>query len=73
MTDVPTVPVEGPVTVTAGGVEEMDTVASLKAFAPLKSVTVALIVLDPFDEYDTVKLVPVPVEGVPPGADQLNV
>src|SRR5438093_12789800 len=46
----------------------MDTVARFKAFVTVKSVAVALIVLDPFDEYDTVKLVPVPVEGVPPGA-----
>jgi hypothetical protein len=73
VTAVLTVPVVGPVTVTTGGVDEIDTVASLKALAPLLSVTVALIVLVPFTEYETVKLEPVPVEGVPPGADQLKV
>ena len=41
VTAVPMVPVEGPVTVTAGGVDEIVMVAVLNALAPLKSVTVA--------------------------------
>jgi hypothetical protein len=50
VTAVPTVPVEGPVTETVGGVEEMLIVAVLDALAPLESVTVALMVYDPFKE-----------------------
>ncbi len=41
VTDVPTVPDDGPVTVTASGGGVMLMLAVLNAFAPLKSVTVA--------------------------------
>ncbi len=49
------------------------TVASANFLAPLLSVAVALTVLLPLVEYVVVKLAPVPVAGVPPGADQENV
>jgi hypothetical protein len=73
VTAVPTVPVVGPVTVTTTGNGLIVMVASLNALALLASVIVALIVLLPFTEYVTVKLDPVPVAGVPPGALQENV
>ena len=73
VTATPTVPVVGPVTVTTGGVEDMAMDAVLNAFAPLVSVAVALTTNVPFTLYVTVKLAPVPVAGVPPGAVQENV
>jgi hypothetical protein len=48
-------------------------VAVLKPFAPFASVAVAFTVYVPFTLYVTVKLAPVPVAGVPPGAVQANV
>jgi len=41
--------------------------------ALLASVAFAVIVLDPDVEYVTVKLAPVPVAGLPPGADHVKV
>ena len=69
----PTVPLVGPLTVTTGGVDEMTMDAVLNALALLVSVAVALTTYVPFTLYVTVKLAPVPVAGVPPGAVQENV
>ena len=73
MTAVPTVPVVGPVTATTGGVDEIAIEAVLNAFAPFPSVAVALTTKVPLTLYVTVKLAPVPVAGVPPGAVHANV
>jgi hypothetical protein len=70
VTEVPTVPVVGPLTVTTGGVDEITIVTSLKTLTPLLSVTVPLTVYDPLTEYVVVKLEPVPEAGLPPKAVQ---
>jgi hypothetical protein len=71
----PTVPVVGPVIVTASVNGDIVTVAEAVAmFAGVElSVAVTLIVLVPFAPYVVVKLAPVPLAGVPPAAVQLNV
>jgi hypothetical protein len=71
---VPTVPVEGPDTVTVRGKAAIVTVADAVAvFAGTSlSVRTTVIVLDPFTEYVTVILAPVVDDKVPPGAVQAN-
>jgi hypothetical protein len=65
---------DGPVTVTVIGRGTIVIESTLDlALAPLASVTVALTLYVPLTLYVVVKLVPVPVEGDPPTADQLNV
>ncbi len=61
------------VTVTVKVCETGLTVAKPNFLAPLLSVTVALTVKLPLVGYVVMKLVPEPVDGVPPGADQENV
>jgi hypothetical protein len=73
VTGVPTVPVDGPLIVTAGSVDEMTMDAVLNALALLASVALAVTVYVPFTLYVTVKLAPVPDDGVPPGAVHVNV
>jgi hypothetical protein len=73
VTAVPTVPVDGPLIVTAGCVDETTIDAVFVARALLTSVALAATVYVPFTLYVTVKLAPVPVVGVPPGALHVNV
>jgi hypothetical protein len=72
-TAVPTVPVVGQVTVTVKAFGLMVTVAEAVAVTAFASVTVTLTVWAPVVAYCVVKLVPVPLDGVPPVAVHANV
>src|SRR4029077_14488513 len=63
----------GPVTVSARARGLIVMLAVLDAFDPLASVSVALTTYVPFTLKVVVKLVPVPVAGLPPVAVQANV
>src|SRR5919109_2695485 len=75
VTAVPTVPLLGPPMTTANASGLIVTVAlAVAVFAGLdESVPVTVIVLLPFTLYVVVKLLPVPDDGLPPGALQLKV
>ena len=73
VTGVPTVPVEGPVTVAASVSGLIVIVADAVAVLALASVAVTVTVYDPLTEYVVEKLAPLPVAGLPLGALQLNV
>lgn len=69
----PTIPVAGPEIVVASGSGAMTIVADAVAVLLLESVAVTVTVNVPLILYVVVKLDPVPVAGLPPGALQLNV
>jgi hypothetical protein len=74
VTAVPTVPVVGPVTLTASAIlGPIVIVTDAEAVTALPSVAVTDTVLDPLVEYVVVKLAPVPLAGEPPVAVQANV
>ncbi len=64
---------EPQVTVTTIGCPVTTMLAVWDFLAPLRSVAVALTTNVPFVAYVVVKLAPAPVEGLPPGADHVNV
>ena len=72
-TAVPTVPVVGPVMLTAKGNGLIVTVADAVAVTALASVIVTDTVLLPLTEYEVEKLAPVPDAGEPPVAVHANV
>ena len=61
------------VTVTVKDCAATPTVATPDFLAPLRSVAVALTTNEPLVAYVVAKLAPVPVAGLPPGADQAKV
>jgi hypothetical protein len=73
VTAIPTVPVVGPVTVTAGGIVDIEIVADAVAVTMLASVIVTDTVLLPFTEYMVEKPAPIPLAGEPPVAVHANV
>lgn len=73
VTAVPVVPVEGPLMLTASASPPQTIVAEAGAVLPLLSVAVTVTVNVPLTEQLVVKLDPVPVAGLIPGALQLNV
>src|ERR671922_10589 len=75
VTAVPTVPLLGPPMTTANASGLIGTVAlAVAVFAGLdESVPVTVIVLLPFTLYVVLKLLPVPDDGLPPGAEAVKV
>jgi hypothetical protein len=73
VSDVPAVPVAGPVIETASANGEIATVVDALAVFALPSVAVTLMVYVPFTLYVVLKALPLPEAGLPPVAVQANV